>query len=103
MTVGTIVRLKVPCLGNKVGTLGVGFNDYGDGVQFIFENGEYDGFSSSEIGMAEGDEIEQSRFLEEVGYDKTLSGYQFKNVMKVSDDFRKGVFEKGLSNGQQRV
>ena len=28
---GTIVKLKIPCLGNPIGALGVVFYDYGDG------------------------------------------------------------------------
>ena len=52
MKVGTICKLKVDCLGNKAGTLGVVFNDYGDGFQVIFENGSYDGISrtSTDLG-----------------------------------------------------
>ena len=46
MKVGTICKLKVDCLGNEPGTLGVVFYDYGDGFQAIFENGNYDGFST---------------------------------------------------------
>lgn len=86
MTVGTIVRLKRACLGNDDGTLGVGFNDYGSGCQFIFANGEYDGFSLEE----------QKMFLEEVGFSEEVSGYQFRSVMYLSDDFRRGVFNSAL-------
>lgn len=87
---GTIVRLKVNCLGNKIGTLGVGFNDYISGCQFIFENGEYDGFSLDSH-FDEG-KSEQSIFLEEIGFDDKIANYQFKNVMQVSQDFRNGFF-----------
>jgi hypothetical protein len=86
MTVGTIVKLKVPCLGNPIGTKGVGFNDYGSGCQFIFENGNYDGFSIEE----------QGEFLKKVGTDNSLVNYVFKHVITVSEDFRKGVFNSAL-------
>jgi len=88
MTVGTIVKLKIICLGNSIGTLGVGFNDYMTGVQFIFENGEYDGFSI----------MEQKAFLEEIGFSKELSTYKFNNVIQVSRDFHNGVFDVAFKN-----
>jgi len=95
MTTGTIVKLKTQCLGNEPGTLGVGFNDYGDGVQFIFENGEYDGFSSKIENILR-NYSEQTSFLEEIGFDYIISEYQFKNVMQVSLDFKKGLFNSAL-------
>lgn len=95
MTTGTIVHLKVNCLGNKIGTLGVGFNDYISGCQFIFENGEYDGFSIEKY--FEEKQSEQILFLEEIGFDKEISNYKFKNVMQVSQDFRNGFFNSVLN------
>ena len=96
MKVGTICKLKVPMLGNETGTLGVVFNDYGDGVQVIFENGNYDGFSSKvRMGGSGADPMRDSEtlaFLEEIGFEESLAGYQFKNVMQVAEDFRKGLF-----------
>jgi hypothetical protein len=91
MKVGTIVKLKVDCLGNPAGTLGVVFYHYGDGVQAIFKNGNYDGFSlTSEInGMPE-----TEYFLEPVSFAPWLADYQFQSVMKVSWDFSSGVFDK---------
>lgn len=94
MTVGTIVKLKVPCLGNPIGAVGVGFNDYGDGCQFIFENGDYDGFSSRLDDIISGSE--QDTFLEKVGFDEDVATYQFRNVMQVSQDFRNGFFNSAL-------
>ena len=97
MKVGTICKLKVDCLGNKAGTLGVVFNDYGDGFQVIFENGGYDGFSRTPSALAEGSqsESEAERFLEEIGFEESLAAYPFKNVMQVSEDYRSGVFNIG--------
>lgn len=94
MRVGTIVKLKVHCLGNNPGTLGVVFYDYGDGFQAIFENGEYDGFSTKRtinIGITE-----DVYFLKEVGFEPLLADYKFKNVIQVSTDFRNGVFNSAF-------
>ena len=91
MQVGTVVKLKVDCLGNSKDTLGVVFYNYGDGFQAIFENGNYDGFSLTSK-MPDG-QIEANYFLEEAGYAHNLSKYEFKNVIQVSEDFRKGVFQ----------
>lgn len=98
MKVGTVCKLKVDCLCNKAGTLGVVFYSYGDGFQAIFENGNYDGFSTTStlrgFGMSGyGKVIEADHFLEEVGFEKTLAGYHFQSVMRVSADYRKGVFK----------
>ncbi len=84
--VGTLVKLKVPCLGNEIGTVGVCYEEYqlnGNGRSIIFENGNYDGFS----------EDEQESFLEVVGTYPLLETYQFKNVMQLSWDYDSGVFD----------
>jgi len=84
--VGTIVKLKKECLGNKPGTIGVCFNDYDTGSQFIFENGEYDGFSDEEIKL----------FLDIIDFSYELETYDFISVMYLADDFKKGVFDSVL-------
>lgn len=89
--IGKVVKLKVDCLGNKAGTLGVVFNDYGDGYQAIFENGNYDGFST--VSRMPNGQIESNYFLEVIGQDTLLSTYMFKSVMKVSWDYNSGVFD----------
>ena len=88
--IGRKYRLKVHCLGNDAGTLGYIFNQYQDydypgewGVQIIFPNGQYDGFSHNE----------QENFLEYEGYDRRYMGYNFTNVMQVSRDFDNGYWE----------
>lgn len=95
MKVGTIVKLKVSCLGNETDTLGVVFNTYPDfddkskkGVQVIFENGEYDGFSFRE----------QETFLKYVGFSHNHENYIFKNVIQVSRDFDNGHWDTVLKN-----
>ena len=89
--VGTLVKFKVDCLGNKAGTKGVVFYDYEDGYQAIFENGRYDGFSDSND-MPNG-QTEIEYFLEEIGFSDYLSSYQFKSVIQVEQDFRNGFFD----------
>lgn len=96
MQVGTIVKLKVRCLDNPAGTLGVVFYDYGDGFQAIFENGNYDGFHTVVEpnnppfwwGKSEADYFLDIRHVE-----PSLANYQFKNVTQVSEDFRRGLFD----------
>lgn len=92
MKVGTIVKLKVDCLGNPKGTSGVVFYDYGGGSQAIFQNGSYDGFSEAHK-MPNG-QTEADYFLENVGFCDNLAGYQFKNVITVEQDFRKRMFSE---------
>ena len=82
--VGSIATLLVPCLGNKIGTRGVCYELYTlgnySGASFIFENGNYDGFSVEE----------QKEFLLK-DKDTTFS-YNFKSVMQLSQDFDRGLF-----------
>ena len=91
MQVGTIVKLKIDCLNNKTGTLGMVFYDYGDGFQVIFENGKYDGFHTEGY-FANTKQTEADFILEKVGFESSLSGYKFKNVLQVEQDFRNGLF-----------
>lgn len=86
--IGTKVRLKIDCMANDKGTIGVCYETYnlgdGNGASIIFPNGEYDGFS----------EEEQTYFLEII--ENTTFRYEFTNVMKLSADFNKGVFNEIL-------
>jgi len=88
LPVGTIVELKIACLGNLVKTRGVCFNDYVSGSQFIFENGEYDGFSNEDIKL----------FLNIIDFSYELESYIFYNVMVVSQDYRSGKFDSVLKH-----
>jgi hypothetical protein len=60
----------------------VAFNDYATGTQFIFANGNYDGFSIEE----------QEMFVDHVGFDENAAKYQFTNVIQLSNDFAGGRF-----------
>ncbi|KKN55609.1 hypothetical protein LCGC14_0580810 [marine sediment metagenome] len=106
MKVGTICKLKVNCLNNKAGTLGVVFNDYGDGFQAIFENGSYDGFSTTRDLPSQTRsvaQIEADYFLEEVGFEESLAAYQFKNVNQVFVDYIHRVFDIAWSEGWKKT
>lgn len=87
--VGYKVKLKVPCLGNKIGNIGYVYEQYQDfddpklfGVSVIFENGQYCGFSAKEKEM----------FLESVMYKYTYSYYEFENVSKLIKDYNHGFW-----------
>ena len=88
--IGRAYRLKVHCLGNDAGTVGYVFNQYPDydypsewGVQIIFPNGEYDGFSYNE----------RQNFLDYLGVDRRFVGFNFKNVGQVAKCFREGYWK----------
>jgi len=89
MLIGAKYKLLRPMLGNPAGVIGYVFNEYRDfdraeefGIQIIFPNGEYDGFSAEE----------QWLYLSYEGFDLRYIGYIFWNVIQVSVDFRKGYW-----------
>lgn len=84
MKVGTIVKLKVPLLDNSMDAVGIAFNDYGSGTQFIFPNGNLDGF----------DLEEQRRFLEELGVEPELEAYKFSSVIRTWTQYEEGFFDE---------
>ena len=87
LKVGDIVKSTRSVLGNEKGSEGVVYEIYdigdGPGASIIFENGEYDGFSP----------IEQSTMLQRTGHEASLAGYMFTNVMQLSRDYEKGLFD----------
>lgn len=90
MRIGTIVQLKINCLGNEIGAQGVCYSiDYSLGrasYGVIFENGNFDGFSPEDVEL----------FLKEIGFSSSIQYYQFTNVIKLSQDFDRGVFKSAL-------
>lgn len=88
LPVGTQVRLKVKCLGNEPGTVGLVFHDYKTGCQVIFPNGEYCGFADEE----NNDEVEE--FFELLGIFPIE--YRFQHVMQLSRDFKAGLFKEAF-------
>jgi hypothetical protein len=93
MTVGTVVRLLTPMLGEELHAIGVVFNDYGSGVQVIFQDGGYDGFS----------EEEQKMYLKELGTDPLSSCYGFKNVINMSGDYERGLWNHVFRDDKYKV
>jgi len=79
IVVGTVAELKRECLGNPPGTPGICYEVYTldnrPGYSFIFENGNYDGFSPDEVEM-----LLDVRFRFEIEY-------KFVNVGRLSQDF----------------
>ena len=93
MTIGDVVVLKTPCLGEDLHSVGVVFNDYGSGVQVMFEKGGYDGFGNEE----------QDMFLILRGHDAQSSMYHFKNVMSTSIDFESGFWDHVFSDPKYKL
>jgi len=97
--VGSLFRLKLGCLGNDRGALGVCYEVWergggGRGVSVISANGRYDGFSAREA----------ARFLEPAGRsaDPAIAAYRFVNVLALEGDFRRGVFAPAFRAGRAR-
>lgn len=86
--VGSMRQLRKNVLGNEKGTWGVCFNvirsNSGKTYQFIFPNGNLDGFSQDDMDYF---------FNEDQMYCPELSGYEFKSVIKTSRDFNSDVFK----------
>ena len=96
--VGTIVQLKVSCLGNKEGVSGICYDVYtlGDrkGYAFIFENGRYDGFNPEEV-------VSFLKVLDHYGTDERYRWtYKFTNVIALGRDFENRVFDEAFSEAQ---
>lgn len=91
--IGQLVELTSPMLSNKIHTVGVCYEEYCIGIysgkSYIFENGEYDGFSTED----------QDEFLRILG--KYPLQYTSTNVMRLSDDFRRGVFKDALDEAKR--
>lgn len=88
--IGHKYRLRREMLGLPMGALGYAFSQYPDfddplelGVQIIFQNGQYDGFSVEE----------QMMYLDDLGVDDRYTDYNFRNVMDVTRDFQKGYWK----------
>lgn len=83
--IGSKWKLIRSMLGVPAGSIGYCFNEYNDfdypdkfGLQLIFQNGNYDGFSVEE----------QESYLEYDDFASEYQSYQFKNVLQVSCDFQ---------------
>ena len=83
MKVGDVVKLKTPMLGEKLHSVGVVCNNYGTGVQIIFENGGFDEFSTEE----------QTDFLMFITHAAEYASYKFKSSLQVAYDFDAGYWK----------
>ena len=92
LQVGNVITNVMPLLGNNIGTKGVVYEVYQDfdesgkqGASIIFENGNYDGFS-----------YEEQQIMLNVENIKNIPlwirEYQFENVMKLSKDYKNGIW-----------
>jgi len=92
--VGTLWMLKVPCLNNLPGTVGVCYETYGDpnnpSMSLIFPNGRYDRFSPEDMKI----------FLEDeqTGVCEDTASYAFTTVGQLCRDFEKGNFAEAWGN-----
>jgi hypothetical protein len=75
------------------GLIGVCFNDYATGSQFIFSNGDYDGFS----------EEEQNTMLEVLGIEESSAGYKSTNIMSVNDGYRIGYWNEAFAKWRKLI
>lgn len=91
LPVGMLVRLKCRCLGNDPGTIGYVFDDYGDGCQVIFPNGEYCGFGDV---FPDNDEV---KIYFDIVKQSGLN-YLFTHVIKLSRDFKDGYFKEAFNH-----
>jgi len=88
MIIGDIVMLNCTMLGEKYGSIGVCYEEYGSGgCSFIFTEGGYDGFSVED----------QNDFLKKIGFLEL--NYNFKNVIRLTEDWRCGYFKKYFRYG----
>lgn len=82
--VGTALKLKVDCLGNKAGTYGLCYEVYNIGIpgySFIFPNKEYCGFSME--GVDDFFDTNSEKFIAK------KSNYKFTNGLRLLNDFDK--------------
>jgi hypothetical protein len=93
LKIGDVVTTAMPVLGCNPGTRGVVYETYQDfddknkkGASIIFENGAYDGFSyeDQQIMLNEEKVMYISFFVRE---------YKFQNVLKLTQDFEKGIWD----------
>lgn len=88
INVGTTAVLKRDVLGNESGIKGVCYETYQlgnrNGYSFIFPNGNYDGFGEDEVDI----------FFDMNSLEQTQLNYNFQNVIRLSEDFRNGYFDK---------
>lgn len=94
--IGQVVMCKSEHMGVPICAIGIVFDEYvignDDGVQVIWQNGEYCGYSRDE---------------EPSFYDKTQVqiplNYQFTNVIKLREDFLRGNFHQYFEEAAKQL
>ena len=93
--IGTLVIAKRPFLQCQIGAFGVCYERYHlgntPGWSFIFENGDYDGFSADDVRFA--------LYLPDA-HSQHLAHYNFRNVVQLQKDFDGGVFELAFAQAR---
>jgi len=90
LRVGDVVRVSRGVLGNLEQSLAVVVEVYargepGDerGVTLLFPNGQADGFSSADLAVCG---------VSRVGHRPTLAAYQWRSIVHLLEDYRRGRF-----------
>jgi hypothetical protein len=90
--IGMRCSVGVPVLGNPAGSPAVIYEHYriGErrGVSLLFPNGNYDGFSSESLQIFD---------VQPKGLIRSCADYQFTNVIRLRDDFNRGLFEQAFT------
>ena len=89
LRIGAIVTVGRPCMGNPAGARALAVDEYdsGDGPAWflLFPNGDHDGFPLRDLIAFN---------VQRVGFDASLAGYRFSSVMRLTEDWRSGVFDR---------
>jgi hypothetical protein len=89
--VGMICSIGQICLGNPEGSLAVVYEQYSvghqNGVSIMFPNGKFDGFSV---------QCMEIFGVCPVRLSSSVTSYQFQDVIQLSADFKRGIFDKGF-------
>ena len=94
MKVGQIIKAKLGTAVNSRNEVGVCYEAYREGNRagwgIIFEDGGYDGFSPEEV----------RKFLVVSDHiDQTLKNYEFTSVLRLRDDYDRGLFSNAFELG----
>lgn len=87
--IGTKLKLKVSCLNNLEGSIGICYEVYNRDLykvySFIFPNGNYDGFSEKDLEL-----FFDADYMK---YETNVANYKFRNVIALSNDFKNGYWK----------
>ena len=95
--IGSVVRTGKKVMSTEAGSLGVVYERYclgaeePTGVGIIFANGDYDGFSRDDLKLCS---VTHTGRL-----DKYAKYYKFESVIKLTEDFNRGIFGQAFELG----